>query len=118
MSLARLEIHVQMKNDGSGAEKHDNRPRWFENLALIRAKYRFALDVGEMAMCLELVRVAGRGNFYGHLLRWICFVVVNVGWLRRQSRLVYAKYCMGVRTDTITNSVTPVMEKTSKTKNK
>tara|TARA_B110000196_G_C21115674_1_gene650365 strand:+ start:842 stop:1171 length:330 start_codon:yes stop_codon:yes gene_type:complete len=74
------------------------------------------LDVGEMAMCLELLRVAGRGNFYGHLLRWICFVVVNVGWQRRQSRLVYAKYCMGVRTDTITNSVTPVMEKTSKTK--
>ena len=44
MSLARLKIHVQMKNDGSGAEKHDNRPRWFENLALIRAKYRFALQ--------------------------------------------------------------------------
>ena len=48
------------------------------------------LDVGEIAMCLKLMKVAGRGSFCGHLLRWICFVVINVGLPRRQSRLVCA----------------------------
>ena len=73
------------------------------------------LDVGEIAMCSKLIEVAGRGSFCGHLLRWICFVVISVGLLRRQSLLVCTSYCVSVLTDT-TNIVAPEMERTPKTK--